>query len=48
MRVVKHWDGLSREMADAPSLETFKVRLEGTLSSLIQPKMPQLIAGGLD
>ena len=26
MRVVKHWDRLPRELVDAPSLETFKVR----------------------
>ena len=35
MRVVKHWPRLPREVADAPSLETFKVRLDGTLSNLI-------------
>ena len=35
MRVVKHWKGLPREVADAPSLETLKVRLDGALSNMI-------------
>ncbi|KFZ57489.1 hypothetical protein N338_08269, partial [Podiceps cristatus] len=35
LRVVKHWKGLPREVVDAPSLETFKVRLEGALSNLV-------------
>ncbi|KFZ52682.1 hypothetical protein N338_02366, partial [Podiceps cristatus] len=35
MRVVRHWNGLPREAVDAPSLETFKPRLDGALSSLI-------------
>jgi len=48
MRVVKHWHRLPREVVDSPSLETFKVRLDGALSSLIQLKMSLLIAGGLD
>ena len=34
MRVMKHWNGLPREAVEAPSLETFKVRLDGALSSL--------------
>ena len=33
MSLVKHWNGLPRE--DAPSLETFKARLDGALSNLI-------------
>jgi len=35
MRMVKHWNRLLREVVDAPSLETFKVMLDGTLSNLI-------------
>ncbi|KFP93661.1 hypothetical protein N329_07717, partial [Haliaeetus albicilla] len=35
MRVVKHWQRLPREVVDAPSLGTFKVRLDGALSNLI-------------
>ena len=35
MRVVKHWHRLPREVVDAPSLETFKARLNGALSNLI-------------
>ena len=35
IRVVKHWNRLPRDVVDAPSLETFKVRLDWTLSSLI-------------
>jgi len=34
-RVVRHWNRLPREVVDAPSLETSKVRLDGALSSLI-------------
>jgi len=35
MRVVKHWNGLPREVVKAPCLETFKVRLYGALSNLV-------------
>jgi len=31
---------------NAPSLETFKARLDGALSNLVQLKMPLLTAGG--
>jgi len=47
MRVVKHWNGLPREVVDAPSLETFKVQLDRALSSLMELKMSLLTAGGL-
>jgi len=33
--MVKHWHRLLREVADAPSLETFKVVLDGALSNQI-------------
>ena len=35
MSVVKHWTRLPREVVDAPSLETLKVRLDGALSNVI-------------
>ncbi|KFP12560.1 hypothetical protein Z169_14865, partial [Egretta garzetta] len=35
MRVVKRWNGLPREVVEAPSLEAFKARLDGALSNLI-------------
>ncbi|KFP17103.1 hypothetical protein Z169_01354, partial [Egretta garzetta] len=35
MRVVKHWNMLPREVVEAPSLETFKARLDRALSNLI-------------
>jgi len=35
LRVVKHWNGLPRDVVDTPFLETFKIRLDGALSNLI-------------
>ncbi|KFR02347.1 hypothetical protein Y956_14421, partial [Nipponia nippon] len=35
LRVVRHWNRLPRETVDAPSLEVFKARLDGALSSLV-------------
>jgi len=48
MRVVKCWQRLPKEMVDAQFLETFKVRLAGALSNLIELEMSLLAAGGLD
>jgi len=38
---------LPSKVVDAPSLGTFKARLDGALSTLIQLKMSLLAAGGL-
>ena len=35
MKVSKHWHRLLREVVEAPSLETFKARLDGALSNLV-------------
>jgi len=48
VRVVKHWHRLPREMVEAPSLETFKARLDGALCNMILLKMALLTAEGLD
>lgn len=47
MRVVKHWNRLSRDVEDAPFPEIFKVRLDRTLSNLIYLRMSLLTAGGV-
>ena len=36
MRVVRHWSSLSREVVDVLLLETFKVRLDGAMSNLME------------
>jgi len=35
VRVVKHWNGLPRELVKVTSLAAFKVRLDGALNNLI-------------
>ncbi|GAB0203624.1 hypothetical protein GRJ2_002828000 [Grus japonensis] len=35
VRVVRHWNRLPREAADAPSLEVLKARLDGALGNLV-------------
>ena len=35
VRVVRHWNTLPRDVVDALSLETFKVRLDWALGNLI-------------
>jgi len=40
---VNHWNRLPRDVVNAPSLETFKVKLDGALSNLISFRMSLLI-----
>jgi len=35
VRGVRHWDRLPSEAVDTPSLEAFKVRLDGTSSNMV-------------
>ena len=44
---MKNWNGLPREVIGDPSLETFQVRLDGALSTLIELQMSLLTAGGV-
>ena len=44
MRVVRCWNRLPREAADALSLEVFKARLDGALGSLVSYEMGRLAA----
>ena len=46
-RVVTHWNGLPKEVVDAPSLEAFKARLDVALGSLVWWLVTLHIAGGL-
>jgi len=33
VRMMKHWNSVSRKMVDSPSLETFRVKLDQALSN---------------
>ena len=46
-RVVTHWNRLSKEVVDAPSLHAFKTRLDVALGSLVWWFATLHIAGGL-
>ena len=45
LRVVRRWPRLPRAVGDAPSLATFKARLDGALSTLVWVKMSLPMAG---
>jgi len=45
--MVKCSNRLPRELAEAPSLETFKVRLDGAFSNPVCLNISLLTAGGL-
>ena len=45
MRVVRHLNRLPSDVIDAPSLETFKVRLDKSLGKVLQLRMSLFIAG---
>lgn len=44
MKVLKHWNRLSRELTDAPSLKTSNVKLDRTPSEVMELKMSLLLA----
>lgn len=48
MRVAKHWHRVPRAVVDAPSLETFMVRVCRAWNILIWLKMSLFFAGDLD
>ena len=46
VRVVRHWNRLSREVVNAPSLEVLKARLGGAVSNLVQREVSLPIVMG--
>ena len=46
--MVKHWNSLPREVVDASSLGTIKVRLDRALGNLIKLWMALFLAGELE
>jgi len=47
VRVVRCWNRLPREVVEAPFLEVFKARLDGSVSNLIWREESLPIAGGM-
>jgi len=40
VRAVRHWNGLPRGVVNAPSLETFKARMDGAMGNLTNCGVP--------
>jgi len=45
---MRHWNRLLREVVDTLTLETFKIRLEEALSTLMEMQVSLFITGELD
>lgn len=48
MRVLRHRNGLSRDLMDVSTLEVFKSGLDGALSNLVQQKLFLHVSQGLE
>jgi len=48
VKVVRHWNRLLREVVDAPSLETFKAKVDQALDNLTETWTSLFSAGQLD